>query len=405
MLSSIFLLNKDAIILIEKQYRENIPRSQIDSACLSIRDRTALPSSVIPSGDYTILLHKQDDIWVVGVCEGDEFALFGVSLLKHIGFLLSSQLKDGATEASVKNEYPSVYQILDLAIDYGYPFLDESNTIQTVINRPPIDPKARGMNRLQLDLQKPWRQMNIKRFTNEILMDIIETVDLMVSPHGRTEFCHIRGEIKVTSKLSEQPLCKLVLLPSTHYEDVVFHRCIEAESSDAKVIPFIPPDGPFTLLQYRLTATQSNLPIFVIPKFAWSKGSVTFEISLKSDTNLTKPLEGLEIRFELPIGVFSPSLAAPEGKAIYDMSTREVVWTMNSLSKAENLTLKGSASTDSNFDLGGRHPTIGVSFSTTGYVPSGFKIDKLDIEGVDYRIFKGVKYIAKSGSYEFRTGL
>ena len=405
MISSLFILNKDATILIEKQYREHINRSQIDSACLQIKEKSTNISNVLSSGDFTTILHQQEEIWLVGVCEGDEFVLFGVSLLKHIGYLLSSLLKNGVTEVSIKEEYDQVYQILDLAVDFGYPYLDESNTIQTVINRPPIDPKARGANRLALDLQKPWRQMNIKRFTNEILVDIIETVDLVVSPHGRNEFCHIKGEIKINSKLSETPTCKLILLPSTHYEDVVFHRCAEVENSDSKVIPFIPPDGPFTLLQYRLTATQTNLPIWIIPKFTWSKGSVSFEITIRPDQNLVKPLEDVEIRFELPHGVSSPSLAAPEGKALFDISTRDVVWTFTNYSKKDSLILKGSASTESTFDLGGRNPIVCAKFLTVGFVPSGFKIDRLEIEGVDYRIFKGVKYIAKSGNYEFRTGL
>ncbi|KAK8878675.1 AP-3 complex subunit mu-2 [Tritrichomonas musculus] len=403
MLSAIFLLNKEAIILIEKQYREKIPRSQIDAACVAIRDRSKNPPDIIEDGDYTILIHQQREIYIVGVCEGDEFALMPITLLQYVGRLLSDLLKNGCTEASIKDEYPVVYQILDFAIDFGYPLLNEENTIQTLLTRPPTD-YSKG-NRLQLDVVRPWRKVGVKRPSNEILLDIIETIDVVVSSHGRADFCHIRGSIEVNSKLSGNPLCKLILSPSTRYEDVTYHRCIEVDAPDAKVLPFVPPDGPFTLMKYRITATQSTIPVWIIPKFTWSKGSVTFEVTFKPDTSLPKPIEAIQVKFELPDGVLCPSLAAPEGKATYDSTSREVLWSIGTYSKKEPITLKGSASTEQGFDLGGRFPVISVIFVTIGIAPSGFKVEKLDIENVEYKPFKGIKYVAQSGNYEFRSGL
>jgi AP-3 complex subunit mu len=403
MLSTVFLLNKDATILIEKQYRERIQRTEIDAACLAIRDRSHPPPGILSNGNYSILLHQERDVWIVGVCEGDEFALFAVSTLQYIGRLLATLLRNGATEESVKAEYPVVYQILDYAVDFGFPFLNEANTIQTLLTRPPTD-YAKG-HRLQLDLQRPWRSVGVKRVANEILVDVIETVDIVVSQHGRTEFCHVRGSVEVMSRLSDNPTCKLLLAAQSRYEDVTFHRCVEVEAHEAKVIPFVPPDGPFTLMKYRITTTQSTVPVWVAPKFTWSKGSVSFEIAVKPEGNLTKPLELLEIRFELPEGVLSPSLAAPDGRATYETTNREVVWFIGTYSKKEAFVMKGSASTESGFDLGGRFPVVSVKFVTSGLTVSGFRIDRLDVESVGYKAFKGVKYIVQAGNYEFRTGL
>lgn len=405
MLSSVFLLNKDAMILIEKQYREKVARSEIDAACLAIRDRSHPPPSIMSQGDYTLLLHQQNEIWMIGVCEGDDFATYGVALLQHLGYLISTLLKEGATENSIKEEYTQVYQILDLAIDFGFPFLDEANAIYTVINRPPIDPKNRGANRIQLDFEKPWRAVNPTRTTNEILVDCIETVDLVVSAMGRTEFCHIRGEVRVNSRLSGKPFCKIFLSNNTHFEDVQFHRCVEIESGESRIIPFVPPDGPFTLMKYRLTAVQSTVPLWITPHFVWSKGSVTFDIAMKPDAALPKNVEDIEIRFTFPPGVGTPSLVATDGRASYETATREVVWTIPSYGKKEPTVLKGSASTESTFDLGGRFPMVGAKFIYVGQTTSGFKIEKLDTERTDYQPFKGVKYISQGGSYEFCSGL
>ena len=406
MLSSVFLLNKDAMILIEKQYREKVPRSEIDAACLAIRDRSHPPPSIMSQGDYTLLLHQQNDIWMIGVCEGDDFATYGVALLQHLGYLISTLLKDGATELSIKNEYTQVYQILDLAIDFGFPFLDESNAISTVINRPPVDAKNRGANRIQLDFEKPWRAVNPQNNANlQILVDCLETIDLVVSQMGRTEFCHIRGEVRCNANLAGKPLCKLILPNNIHFEDIQFHRCVEIESGESKIIPFVPPEGPFTLMKYRVTAIQSTVPLWITPHFVWSKGSVSFDIAMKPDAALPKNVEEIEIRFAFPPGVGTPSLVASDGRASYESATRDVVWTIQSYGKKEPAVLRGSASTESNFDLGGRYPMVGARFIYVGQTASGFKIEKLDLERVDYTPFRGVKYIIQAGSYEFCSGL
>jgi AP-3 complex subunit mu len=349
------------------------------------------------------LLHPQNEIWVVGVCEGDDFALYAVTLVQYIGRLLSTLLRDGATELSVKSEFPAVYQILDYAIDFGFPFLNEANTILTMLTRPPTD-YAKGQ-RLKLDLQHPWRIAEAVHPSNELLMDVTETMDVSVSQAGRIEFCHIRGTVEVVSNLSGNPMCKVILTPQSRYEDVTFHRCVEAEAHEAKVIPFVPPEGAFTLMKYRVTTTQSTVPVWIAPKFTWSKGNVTFEIALKPEASVPKALENIEVRFDLPEGVLSPSLIAKEGRATFESISREVVWYIAFYEKKEQVTLKGSASTEVGFDLSGRFPILSLKFTTAQLAPSGFKVDRMEVENVPYKAFRGVKYLTRAGNYEFRTGL
>jgi hypothetical protein len=37
--------------------------------------------------------------------------------------------------------------------------------------------------------------------------------------------------------------------------------------------------------------------------------------------------------------------------------------------------------------------------------PSGFRVDRLEVENVAYQPFRGVKYLIEGGNYEFRTGV
>ena len=270
----------------------------LSEACLAIREKQGNIPSIINSKDLIILLHQHNDVWFVGVGDGDDFALYAITLLKHISQLLQSLLSKGCTERSIKDEYPTVYRVLDLAVDYGFPFFEESNVIKAILQRPPPDPRTH-QSKINVDLNHTWRMTNVRHLTNEVYVDVIEKVDLVVNQHG-------------------------------------------------------------------ITATQSKLPIWIIPKFNWAKGGVTFEICLKPEQNLTKPIEDILISFILPQGVVQPTLTVPIGKATFDPTTREVKWSIDRYQKKENLILKGTSSTDLNFELNEQHPIIYCNFVSTG---------------------------------------
>jgi hypothetical protein len=81
--------------------------------------------------------------------------------------------------------------------------------------------------------------------SNEVFVDVTEMINVTVSPEGRIDFCHISDTVEITNHFSNTPTCKLILTPSSHYEDVVFHRAVEVEAQETKVIP---PDGQLILM-------------------------------------------------------------------------------------------------------------------------------------------------------------
>ena len=92
------------------------------------------------------------------------------------------------------------------------------------------------------------------------------------------------------------------------------------------------------------------------------------------------------------------------GATIFDDTNREVTWKIGSINpKVQQIELTGSASTEHDFVLSGRFPVISVSFITAGTTPTVLAIEKLDVEA-PYKSFRGLKYVLKSGNYEFRSG-
>lgn len=402
MLSAFFITNDEKTILIEKQYREKIPRNEVISAIQFAQESTKMPSLLTNVGDMTILQIHRNNIWLIGVCEGDEFAALGVSIMKYIISLLETQLNGGANELSIKEQYDVVYRLLDYSIDFGFPLFNEGNTIKDIMGLKRSVKFSQG-ERLKLDLERPWRSSDVQRTNNQILLDVTETLDMVVAPNGKFMFSHVTGNVEALSMMSKTPLCKLILKPSVHLEDVAYHRCVEVSDMTARVIPFVPPEGRFTLMKYRLTLTQPKVPIFIVPKFTFSSGSLSFTITVKFSQDYQRPIENLILKFELPNGVRTPTFMYKNGIAVFDEANREATWKMQSIEPSvQQVELSGFASTDHDFVPSDCYPTVSMSFITTDAVPGVLLIEKLDVDA-PYNSFRGLKYVLKSGTCEFRS--
>jgi AP-3 complex subunit mu len=403
MLSAVFLANPEGVVLIEKQYREHVDRSRLDAALSAIANHVVPPPPVITSGDSTVLLQRQGDIWILGVCDGEDFILFGVTVVDYVSHLLHQLAPVKCDENAIKSSFPAIYQMLDYAIDFGFPFLNESNTIRTVISRPLSDP-SRGV-KTDLDFEMPWRSVGIDRLLNSFGVEVYETIDLIVSAHGRIEHCHIRGAIHAKSMMSGSPHLRLTLSGRPKFDDATFHRCVGTDNIDAKVLSFVPPDGLFTLMTYRVTITQSEFPVWAVPKFAWVRGCMTFEITVRVLETLSTYVDDVEVRFEVPHGVSQPTMTAHYGQMSYDIGTREVIWTIGLHARKEALVLKGSATTDHGFEVARKSPTVTVGFLLPGATVSRLAVEDIALANDEYQWTKSAQYSSRTGSYEFRTSV
>jgi AP-1 complex subunit mu len=112
-----------------------------------------------------------------------------------------------------------------------------------------------------------WRTDGIKHNKNEIFLDVVERLNILVSNNGTVLRSEILGTIKMRSTLSGMPELKLglndkVLFEMTgkqskgklvELEDIKFHQCVRLNKfENERLITFIPPDGEFDLMSYRL---------------------------------------------------------------------------------------------------------------------------------------------------------
>ncbi|CAF5140387.1 unnamed protein product, partial [Rotaria sp. Silwood1] len=99
-----------------------------------------------------------------------------------------------------------------------------------------------------------WRQVGIKhRTTNEILFDIIESLDAIIDQRGMIVTAEVSGVIDCCVKLSGMPDLTLSFVNPRLLDDVSFHPCVRLKKWESeRVLSFIPPDGNFRLISYHI---------------------------------------------------------------------------------------------------------------------------------------------------------
>ena len=102
---------------------------------------------------------------------------------------------------------------------------------------------------------------------NEIYVDIVERLTVLFSNKGFVVNSSIDGSILMKSFLSGNPELRLALnedlvigkgsgtYGSVILDDCNFHECVHLDEFDSsRTLHFLPPDGEFSVLNYRITA-------------------------------------------------------------------------------------------------------------------------------------------------------
>ena len=183
-----------------------------------------------------------------------------------------------------------MYEILDETMDFGCPQYTEAAILKDYILNHEIDSQKVGvLKNKQLTAiptgQISWRPEGIVHKKNSIYIDVIEEVNALFSAKGTVLRTDINGSIKMTSQLSGMPQCKLGMNDKLLLEkepkksnvttadrgitidDMKFHQCVRLSRYNKEgSITFIPPDGPFELMSYRVSE-NINLPFKIMPVY------------------------------------------------------------------------------------------------------------------------------------------
>ena len=269
-----------------------------------------------------------------------------------------------------------------------------------------------------------WRTEGIKYKKNEVFIDIIENVNVLLSSKGTVLRADVVGQVAVKTQLSGMPECKFgindkILLgqktsvgpkggveKGISIDDIKFHQCVRLGRFDRdRSITFIPPDGVFELMTYRITE-NINLPFKVMP-VVQEYGRERVEYSLKVRAIFDRSFFASNVVIKVPVPKNTAEAriyAVGTGKAKYEPEQKGIIWRIKKFSGETEFVMTGEALlTATKSEKQWSRPPISMEFSVPMFTASGLRVRFLRIhEKMNYKPTKWIRYITKAGEYEHR---
>ncbi|KUJ15608.1 uncharacterized protein LY89DRAFT_618049 [Mollisia scopiformis] len=148
----------------------------------------------------------------------------------------------------------------------------------------------------------PWRRANVRHTSNELYVDLVETLSVTLAPSGRPLAAFANGTIAFTSKISGVPDLLLHLSTPSGRQNInsvmelpIFHPCVRLARwrENPGELSFVPPDGRFVLAGYGVdllpfqngkvgstNASNLKLPVSLEVKTSLGPTGSDFEVRL-----------------------------------------------------------------------------------------------------------------------------
>ncbi|KAF5282336.1 hypothetical protein FQR65_LT14325 [Abscondita terminalis] len=437
MIGGLFVYNHKGEVLISRVYRDDIGRNAVDAFRVNVIHARQQVRSPVTNIARTSFFHiKRANIWLAAVTKQNVNAAMVFEFLLKIIEVMQSYFGK-ISEENIKNNFVLIYELLDEILDFGYPQNSDTGVLKTFITQQGIKSATKeeqAQITSQVTGQIGWRREGIKYRRNELFLDVLEYVNLLMSPQGQVLSAHVAGKVVMKSYLSGMPECKFGIndkivmeakgkgglgsttdsdptrsgKPVVVIDDCQFHQCVKLSKFETEhSISFIPPDGEFELMRYR-TTKDISLPFRVIP-LVREVGRTKMEVKVVLKSNFKPSLLGqkIEVKIPTPLNTSGVQLICLKGKAKYKASENAIVWKIKRMAGMKETQLSAEIELlETDTKKKWTRPPISMNFEVP-FAPSGFKVRYLKVfepklNYSDHDVIKWVRYIGRSGLYETR---
>jgi AP-3 complex subunit mu len=375
----------------------------------------------------------RDGLSYLAITHGEISPLLIIEFLHRIADIFVDYFGSPADESAIKDNFSTVYQLLEETLDHGWPLTTELNALQAMIRPPTVISKLQsvvtgGSNAVVSDAlpsgtisNMPWRRAGVKHHNNEIYIDIIEEIDAIIDVLGNVISFDVGGSIQVQSNLSGIPDLLLTFKDPSIIDDCSFHPCVRYTRYESEqVLSFVPPDGNFILMRYRVRPAVLSggfsPPISCMPQMIYGKdgggslnGKMDIKVSARSISTLfsmaskkgSSVIEDVTLTIPFPKIVKTANLSVTVGYVVYDEASKVAKWMIGNLDDKKRPHLTGSVSIEGN-EKPEENPPLSISWKIPLSSMSGLSVGGLSVANESYRPYKGVRNIAKSGRFQVR---
>ncbi|XP_072023671.1 AP-1 complex subunit mu-1-like isoform X1 [Amphiura filiformis] len=344
-LSAIFFLDLKGKVLISRNYRGDVDMSKIDKFMPLVMDREEEGnlSPILSHGGTTFMYIKFNNLYLVTTSKKNANVSLVFTILHKICHVFQEYFKE-LEEESIRDNFVLIYELLDELIDFGYPQTTDSKILQEYITQEGQKLEVAPKPPPAITNAVSWRSEGIKYRKNEVFLDVIESVNLLVNANGNVLRSEIVGAVKMRVFLSGMPELRLglndkVLFESTgrgksksvELEDVKFHQCVRlSRFENDRTISFIPPDGEFELMSYRLNTHVKPLIWIESVIEHHSHSRVEYMIKAKSQFKRRSTANNVDILISVPSDADSPKFKTTVGYAKYIPEQNQCIWHIKS---------------------------------------------------------------------------
>mmetsp|Transcript_24235 Transcript_24235/g.43093 ORF Transcript_24235/g.43093 Transcript_24235/m.43093 type:complete len:433 (-) Transcript_24235:3090-4388(-) len=425
--SGIYILDIKGKGIIHRAYRRDAPSASTVSEKFTRMVLEAEEDVVRPvfvHNDINYMWIKFNNLFIVGTSALNAHCMMVFAFLYRLAAVLTEYFRE-LEEESIKDNFVVTYELLDEMIDNGYPQITEFKTLREYIKNESYRLEAREEDQPNITPMVSnavyWRPEGIKHKKNEVFLDVVEKLNLLVAHNGNVLRSEILGALKMRSLLSGMPELKLglndkLLFEATgrntrgkavELEDIKFHQCVRlARFETDRTISFIPPDGEFELMSYRLNTHVKPLIWVETIVDTHSTSKIEYNIKAKAQLKSRSVANNVQILIPVPSDADSPSFKTNVGTARYEPSEDAIVWTLKSFQGQKEYSLRAVFSLPSvvaeDRDKFLKIP-IRVKFEIPYFTVSGIQVRYLKIiEKSGYQALPWVRYITQNGEYQLR---
>ncbi|KAJ5898902.1 AP complex mu/sigma subunit [Penicillium taxi] len=285
-IDAVYIYDEHNAPLVEHVYRAR-PPSAAAILPLYLAHAAPRPSLLYIPGTnppVTVFSIIQSNLLFLAISEVDTEPLLVLEFLHRVVDVLEDFVGAPLLSIKIQSNYEVVAQLLHEMCDGGLVCNTEPNALQEVVEVPgwmgkllggisipgTSTPTQGSSNPLKQSLAAasvaqgpaiPWRRPAVRHTSNELYVDIIESLSVTMAPSGRLLSALVSGTIAFTAKISgvpdlmmslsapggQQSLAKKIELP-------VFHPCVRLARWRERPgdLSFVPPDGRFILAGYEV---------------------------------------------------------------------------------------------------------------------------------------------------------
>jgi len=425
--AAVYILDLKGKILISRNYRSDVSLSVVTRFVNKLMEEEEVNLKPLVEEDgVTYIYVRHNNVYLLAITDMNADATMILMFLYQLVEVFVDYFQT-LEEESIRDNFVIVYELLDEMMDFGYPQSTTTKVLKEYITQeghklergkqPTIPASVTG--------EVSWRTDSVKYRKNEVFLDVVESINLLVSNNGTVLRSEIVGSVKMRCFLSGMPELRLGLNDRVQFEssaaskgpskqggktiemeDVNFHQCVKLNRFESeRIISFVPPDGEFELMSYRLNTHVKPL-IWIEAIIDKHKNSrIEYMVKAKSQFKMRSAANNVQIIIPVPPDADSPRFKASIGTVKYAPEKDAIIWNIKQFPGGKEFLMRahfGLPSIQSE-DNPKQKPPITVNFEIPYFTVSGIQVRYLKIiEKSGYQALPWVRYITQSGDYQIR---